>query len=241
MAAAVQASTQAANASENLSININKPTGTVDGDLLVAVISLASGDYGPGWDKADWPATTDDADAGSYAFTLLNEQIYGSSTLSGEVAYRNAGASEPSTGYRVHATASSGGDENAIVMLRIDGHTGNPTTTGANGSSTAPDPPNHTGSTGLWLVGISVDSGRTVTTEPTSYTVLQEAVATSQVTTWIGDHDTASQASPQNPGTATITSTPWCAWTINVADGAAAGLSIPVAMQAYRQRHQSVV
>ncbi len=221
MAAAVQTSTGAASTSAVTSIVITKPAMTANGDLLITLGSLASGEFS-GWDSVDWPGTT------GGAFIELSEQLHTSAnTLSGSTAYRNAGASEPST-YTINKfDTGSGTDEVAVAMLRINGHTGNPTDASATGTGTSPDPPNLTGgSTGLWIVGLSVDNGTTVSTEPTDYTVLQEPFDADQVTTWLGDHDTASRTPAQasNPGAATIgTSRPWCAFTINVADGEAGG------------------
>lgn len=81
------ASTQ--NASSGTTLTINKPTGTVDGDLMVAVMSRASG-------NTDWTSDT--------GWTEVADQ---SSNPDLSVAYKVAGPSEPSTYTFTSLTAST--------------------------------------------------------------------------------------------------------------------------------------
>ena len=118
------------------------------------------------------------------------------------------------------------------------------------GNSSSPDPPAVTPTGGaddyLWIPSIGAyDDNISATSAPTDYTNLID------VLTGGGGNQSAQvytaerqlNASTENPGTFSISSNESYAGMTTVVHPAAAGggLSIPVAMASYRQRHQSVV
>ena len=204
MSATIQTVSTKANVSPGTIMDINAPSGVVDGDLLIAVIGFASGQGG--WNTINY---------GTTGFTELDVEYRDSGFLGGAVSYKTA-SSEPAN-YVFQANNAS--DEVAAYILRIDGHSGIPEVAPTNGNSATLDCPSHTPSGGskeyLWLALGVVDTGVAVTGDPTNYTEEAEITYTAQVTCYAASR--LLTAASENPGTASLGATDrWVAWTASV-------------------------
>ncbi len=116
--------------------------------------------------------------------------------------------------------------------------------------SSTPNPPSHTASWGaedtLWIAACHcIDDDETVSAFPTNYVNGVDTITGggNNLGGTIGTATRELNAATEDPGTFTLTgSERWSSITFAIRPEAApGGLSIPVAMHSYRQRHQSIV
>ncbi len=155
----------------------------------------------------------------------------------------------PATGANTIAVTLSGAPTRsvagAISLTGVDQTTPNDADNGALGADTTPTIALTTVADNAWIVGVvavRTDSSDTVTVgsgETQRWNVLDGATGLRA-----GGSDTTSAVSPAGAHTMDWTISASLNWAISAASFkpvAAGGLSIPVAMNSYRQRHQSVV
>jgi Flp pilus assembly protein TadG len=217
MAATIQTSATY-NGSASVTHSINLPTGIQNGDKLIAIICMASGDF----DLGSGPTLAGFVDfSGNSGHGLSAGDGY--SVITDTVAVlayeRDADGTEGSTAtYNTQGTD----DEVAAVVVRISGHTsGTPDIADNTTGGTDLDPPNLAPAGGsaeyLWLGGGAVDGGQSISSFPTNYTEVATATETSQVTATLAERTLT--ASSENPGAFNHTNTDWAAITIAVGPG----------------------
>jgi len=205
--ATVQTTATSVESSAATTHNITLPSGIVDGDLLIAILSLDGTNANPTW-PVGW--------------VELIDLISGNSRLS--IAYRDADGMEAST----VDVPTSGNRKSCHTSYRIDTHdVANPPeiSTGATGASSTPDPDSLTPSGGaddyLWLVVAGNDDEENYTAFPTSYTdgITLDSGSGSFGSTVASARKELNAAS-ENPGVFTLdVSEQWAAATIAIYPG----------------------
>lgn len=203
--------TSAKNTGTGTTFTVNLPTGIASGHLLLAIVTFG-GEGGTG-KTASWPA----------GWTEIKDFANGGITAA--AAYRIADGTEGSS---ISVTQSAGAQAAALVY-RITGQDSTvapQASTGASGTSNAPDPDALTPSAGgkdyLWLaIAGARDSINTISAYPTNYTLGQASVESSASDangTRLGSAGRTLAASTENPGSYTISgSNDWQAFTISIA------------------------
>ena len=211
---------------------LNLPASISNGDLLIMTVGY---DGPPGAET--WPA----------GWTEIWQLDGPSSAGAGTCRFLRADGTEGAT---ITVTITNS-EASAHCCYRITGHhtTTDPEAGTASGTTANPDCPSFnpagwgTEDT-LWIASYCWDGGRTNDAFPTNHT-LSQIWENSQVAEGSGAAMSGRNlnAASVDPGTGTISSSDqWTAGTIAVRTAAVGGgLSIPVAMNSYRQRHQSVV
>lgn len=186
------------------SITINKPTGTAEGDLLVAFFRCIADQTVT--DPGDWTTLDDDANSGTSNYEVTHAAFW-----------KVAGASEGSDYTFTHTSSGSEG-----CILRISGaDTTTPAAafpTFAEGYNSAADPPasGTVDSDDYLAIASAAAAAATIDTAPTNYTLRVDAtgldVATRSLTS----------ATSEDPGT--FSPNPvygWVAFTLLIAPGVA--------------------
>lgn len=182
--------------------NITLPTGIVAGELVVIPITVG------GTSITFTPPTGFTEVAGALS----------SGTINGTAFYKFCDGSESGT---ITCTTSATVLLSAATAMRISGADSGtaPTATATTGTSTTPDPPNHTPAWGsaknLWIAAFGKNASASFTSYPTNYSLAKVGGAVSNIRT----NSAARQleASSEDPGNFTISaSIEWHAMTIAV-------------------------
>jgi len=200
--------------SSSSTLTINKPSGTVSGDVLVASVAWSDGITPGAWSSSGWTLVA------QHDYNLSVDHSYAS-------FYKVAGGSEPSS-YTFSQTAS--GAELAGGIIRISGAASViAATASATGSNSNPDPPaSGTVASGNYLAVVTASGNNSTQTPPTNYTERVDVA---------GGAPTAAAASiatreltgitSENPGTFGVSVVyEWLSTTIMVAAATAATLTL---------------
>lgn len=180
---------------------ITMPSGITVGDLLLAVISFDGTPTLSGYDT-------------SFGWTLLVERAQGS-TQKTSIFYKVAEGSDTLT------VTTSASEQSAAVVLRIQSFVGVPTVTGADGSSTNANPPEHdagTSSRHLWIAAAGWDQSASFSTldSPANYGSLITIPADSTQGTGIATTERFLETQVEDPVAFTSSSEQWVAFTIAI-------------------------
>jgi hypothetical protein len=200
--------------------------GILAGDLLLCFVGEDSAAAG---DSVTWPA----------GWTELLDTHDATNAINAACAWKKAAGGESGTFAVTTANAQGGGIRVQCIRGAADPTVTPPELTSATGSSTNPNPPSETASWGaeagtLWIAAAANDGNVAITAAPASYvdfanTRWANTSGAGVATAW--RYLTAAAAS-EDPGTFTMATEQWVAWTVAVRAASAGGATQTVTLPA---------